>query len=297
MSVLNTTNDGHFNVLICLVRAVVKFGPVPRARLFDLCGAASPSVSDTKLSQTLNRWKELGLFIDGDRVAVAEPYRGQLGADADRAETALSRCASDILFADRNNERFWENEDSKSADLTRAIAWMLMQDIYTLDTSNAEAIMGVERRQSSGAAHRIIQNDTRWTGLRPWMTYLGFAREDTVLRVDPTDAIRQVLPAVFGDAESMTATEFLAGLAMLLPVLDGGIYRLKVEEAMSERAWDKPQSGWVSSALSRALQRLDFEHKIALEQRSDTADGATLMGRSKKAWRQFTHVRLGQVNA
>jgi hypothetical protein len=293
MSILNIASDGHYNVLICLVRAIVKFGPMPRDRLLASCGAASPTVNEAKLTQTLNRWKELGLLLEGERVSLNDPYRGQLGANEDLAEAELPRCARAIVLAERNNQRFWENEENKSADFTRALAWMLAQDVYALDTSNAEAIMGLERQQVADTSRRFIQNDTRWQGLRLWMIYLGFAREDTLVRVDPTVAVRDALATSFGDADTLTAVEFVAALGAQLPVLDGGVYRTKVEqEAMTERSWSRPGAGWLSSSFSRALQRLEFEHLIGFEQRSDTADGATLTGRDGAAWRRFTHVRM-----
>lgn len=292
MSILNRASDGHFNVLICLVRALVKFGPAPRDRLLALCGAHAPNVNEQSLTQTLNRWKELGLFLEGERVTLSDPYRGQLGANEDRAEAELPRCARAIVLAERNNQRFWESEENKSADFTRGVAWMLAQDVYTLDTSNDDAIMGLERHQIGDASNRMIQNDTRWPGLRAWMTYLGFAREDTRLRVDPTIAVRDVLASAFGDADTLTAPELLAALCAQLPVLDGGVYRSKVEEAMIDRAWPRPSAGAISSALSRALRRLEFEGAIAFEQRSDAAEGAALIGRNGSTWRPFTHVHL-----
>ena len=38
MTVLNRTNDGLFNVLIILVRALVRFGPQGRDQLILACG-------------------------------------------------------------------------------------------------------------------------------------------------------------------------------------------------------------------------------------------------------------------
>jgi len=292
MSILNRASDGHFNVLICLVRAVVKFGPSPRDRLFASCGLAGPNVNELSLTQTLNRWKELGLFAEGERISLCDPYRGQLGGDESRAEAALPKCARAIVLAERNNQRFWESEENRSADLTRALSWMLAQDVYSLDTSNADAVMGLEGQQVADPSFRLIKNNTRWDGLRPWMTYLGFAHEDTQLRVDPTVSVRDALADAFGDTLTLTAPELMAALRAQIPVLDGGVYRTKVEEVMVERAWKRPPSGWVSSSLSRALQRLEFEGAIGFEQRSDAAEGATLTGRNGSPWRQFTHVNL-----
>lgn len=301
MSILNTASDGYYNVLICLALAIVRFGPMRRDRLLASCGAANASVNEAKLTQTLNRWKELGLFLEGEHVSLSDSVCGQLSATEDLAEAELRRCVRAIVLAERNNQRFWENEENRSADFTRALAWMLAQDVYSLDTSNAEAVMGLERQQVVDTSRRFIQNDIRWQGLRSWMIYLGFAREDTLVRIDPTVAVRDALVPSFGGAECLTAAEFLAALGAQLPVLDGGVYRIRVEqEAMSDRSWRQPAAGWLSSSLSRALQRLEFEQVIRFEQRSDAANGATLTGRNGSAWRHFTHVSLikpGAVHA
>lgn len=292
MSVLNQASDGQFNVLISLVRALIRFGPRSRQDLLKLCGAGFPGVQDGKLAQTLNRWVELGLLTDGDHVSIGEPYRSQLGKDADLAELRLPGCVREIALAEANNQRFWENEGSKSADLTRALAWLLAQDIFELDASSADTVMKLESVQFKDTGRRIIQNDTRWNGLRTWMSYLGFARHGSPISIDPTVAVKEVLTRVFIDDAVMTASAFVEALAVTLPVLDNGAYRLKVEEAMDERAWPRPKAGWLSTALSRSIQRIEFERLIELDQRSDASEGATLTGRGQRAWRQFTHVRF-----
>lgn len=167
---------------------------------------------------------------------------------------------------------------------------MLAQDVYTLPSTTA-GWEGLVNRQLVGSdGTTIVQNDTRWNGLRAWMPYLGFAREASSWDVDPTEAVRDVLPDVFGTAKTMLATEFIERVAAVLPVLDGGKYRREVETALKEGAWPKPETGQVSTSLSRSLQRLDREGTILLEQRSDTGNGITLLGRGGRRWRDVTHI-------
>ncbi len=116
----------------------------------------------------------------------------------------------------------------------------------------------------------IVQNDTRWNGLRAWMPYLGFARVTSRWDIDPTDALRDTLPEVFGSASRLIAAEFLERAASTLPVLDGGKYRQNVESVLKESSWPKPEPGSLSTSLSRALLRLEREGTIKLEQLSDT---------------------------
>ena len=149
MSVLNQASDGLYTVLIALARAIVRFGPRSREDLFLACGSTVASVDPLQLTQTLNRWTELGFFgQEGDLVIIAEPYRSGLGKTADDAELQLPRVVRTVAMLPENNERFWERERSKSADLSRAVAWMLAQDVYTLD-GNVKKLAVLEEEQAA----------------------------------------------------------------------------------------------------------------------------------------------------
>jgi hypothetical protein len=291
MSVLNQANDGQFNVLITLVRAAVRFGPRERSELLAFCGADAPGVDPSRLKGTLLRWTELGLFeLHDDRAALREPHRSRLGKDVGKAEARLPAVAREIVLAVENNQRFWEADSNKSADLTRGLSWMLAQDVYTLDTSSHGRIQELETAQISDLSRRMMQNDTRWTGLKAWMIYLGFGRGEAAFAVDPTVAMRDSLYAIFPDAKPLTAREFLSRAAELLPVLDQGAYRLMVEESLRNSAWSPLDDNRVSSSLSRAIERLVHAGELAIEQRADAEDGLKLTGVNGRVWRSFTHI-------
>ena len=293
MSILNQSSDGLFNVLIVLVRALVRFGPKSREDLIRACGGAVEAVDTSKLSTTLNRWIELGLFGEDEGVVVvAERHRSALGKSADDAEARLPNVARTIVLLPANNLRFWESEEAKSADLSRGVAWMLAQDVYTLDTSS-DRLAELEIRQLvSGGGQKIAQNNTRWNGLKTWMLYLGFARDGSRWVVDPTSAVRDALDDIFGSSRELSAPAFVARAAAVLPVLDGGAYRVQVEAALKENALSRPRAGSISSSLSRAIQRLDRGGFIELSNRSDTEGVVTLTGSNARAWRDISHVGL-----
>lgn len=293
MSVLNQASDGLYTVLIVLVRAIVRFGPRSREDLILACGGAVDTVDTSQLTQTLNRWTELGLFGQEDgSVTIAEPYRSGLGKSADEAEARLPRIVRTVVMLAENNERFWEREKSKSADLSRAVAWMLAQDVYTLD-GNVKNLAVLEEAQIVDPAKQTIgKNDTRWNGLKAWMLYLGFARDGMQWVVDPTQALRDALPDIFGSSRELTGPAFVERAASVLPVLDGGAYRTQVEASLKERAWPRPRAGLLSSSLSRAVQRLDREGAITLANRSDTEGVVTLAGTNMRTWREVSHVAL-----
>jgi hypothetical protein len=292
VSVLNQASDGLYTVLIVLVRALVRLGPIAREDLLTACGAGLQGVVEpSHLSRTLTRWTELGLFgLQDNLVVLAPPYDKALGNTADEAETILPGVARTIVLAADNNARFWEAEASKSADLCRGLSWLLAQDVYTIDTNAPRTIANLEIEQLSDESHRIFQNETRWNGLRAWMPYLGFAREGAQMAVDPTAAVRDVLPAIFASGVNMNARQFVEELARLLPVLDGGTYRSQIEAVLDPSQWRKPPDGQLSTALSRALQRLEFEGQIALGRGADAKDGVSLTGTGGRVWREVTDV-------
>lgn len=286
-------SDGLFNVLIVLVRASVRLGPKPRQDLLRACGAELNMVDPKQLNQTLTRWTELGLFEAAEGgTTIAEPYRGILGKSADVAEARLRKIVRMIALAPENNARFWESEENKSADLSRGLAWILAQNIYTIDTSSHAKIQPLENDQISDLSKRIFQNDTRWNGLRTWMVYLGFGRPGAQVTIDPTDALRDVLPEIFDGQTTLSAGEFVSRAATILPVLDGGRYRIQMEKILNPTVWGAPVDGRVSTSLSRGIQRLEREGVIAAEQRSDTEGGIVLQGTGSQVWREMTHVRL-----
>jgi hypothetical protein len=285
-------SDGLFNVLIVLTRAIVRFGAKSRDELLKACGADLKDVDPKQLNQTLNRWTELGLFGGEDGVvAIREAYRGRLGKSPDNAEMHLPKIIREIALSPQNNERFWESEENRSADLSRGLSWILAQDVYGTDTGSSSKISELEVAQVADVSKRILQNDTRWNGLRTWMIYLGFARSGVQVTIDPTGALRDALPDIFESTETLPAPIFIEQAGKRLPVLDGGAYRVQLEAMLNPQCWVPPADGHVSTSLSRAIQRLDREGMIAAELRSDSEGGITLIGAEGRIWRTVTHVR------
>ena len=292
MSVLNQASDGLYTVLIVLVRALVRLGPMPRDSLIDACGGSVEAVGASQLARTLNRWTELGLFVvHNGEIVLASPRGDALGKTADEAEARLPKVARTIALSAENNARFWEAEASKSADLSRGLSWLLAQDVYTIETNAPKSIATLEIEQLTDESRCIFQNETRWSGLRAWMPYLGFAREGAQMAIDPTAAVRDALPEVFASSSTLTARQFVDNLARIVPVLDHGTYRAEVEAVLNPARWRKLADGQLSTAVSRALQRLEYEGQIALGRGADAKDGVALTGIGARVWREVTDVR------
>jgi len=241
----------------------------------------------------LRTWTDLGLFIETPQSEVAfSPDLTNEAKDQEKGLNLLPRTLCSVLFRKDNNQNFWESEGIRSADLTRAVSWVLAQDIYTLPGGGYDAVESLEMSQFGQVA--VIQNNTRWSGLKAWASFLGFSwisriPASNTLIVDPTVALRGALPEVFGNSSKLTQSEFLQRLSQALPVLDGGSYRVKVEERLSLHSWQPTPPHHVSISLSLALMRLHHSGEIRLEEFPD-ADKAILLGRNRSKWRQFSHV-------
>lgn len=296
MTVLNIASDGYFNVLIVLYRAIDTFGAMEKDRLLTLC-SAGPDSDTTRLRQTLTRWTQLGLFIDQEgqidlssEIKKTKPTKGN---KASSETTLLPHHVRRKVFQAENNEGFWDSERTLCADLTRGLAFLLAQDIYSVDIGSHVAIQQIEKLQVRDEDRRILQNDVRWNGLQSWGRYLGFLWQGNRRFIDPTRALREDLSLVFSDTEILSATDFMSRVADVLPVLDGGRYRIEVESVLDPASWKKPtREDLLSTSLSRALWRLTQNGDLFFETRADAGDGRTLQRSEGQDWIRFTHVRF-----
>lgn len=283
MSLLNLPNDGLPNILVVLYAAVLQVRkPLREADLLEqVAPAGVVHNKGEKARQTLNRWVELGLFVrehHGDELRVRLKNHPERQPADDRELIATVRYAARACVLDAgNNENFWGAEGAKAADCTRSLAWLLAQDVYRTSFKDIEAL---ERTQIANPDRRFMQNDTRINGLRFWAPFLGFTRQADGDDIDPTVAIRDVLPQCLPHGNGMPAADFVQRLAEILPVLDGGRWRREVERELNADALPQMETGQISTSLSRALLALRFAGDITLEQRADLGSSIVLTGQS-----------------
>jgi hypothetical protein len=313
MSILNLQSDGIHPVLLTLARTVVREKAIPRDELISICVPISDSTKESekdidrdkekerdpasRARMTLARWISLGLFAEeGNQIRLTvELARGE---SADAFAERLPTICRDYALRQEQGLPLWPTDASvseegvgRTADLCRGLAWCLAQDIYTLPSPYTEIESLVKTQVQPG--HFIFLNDTRWTGLRSWARFLGFATGDSSsFFCDPTMAVRSELKEIIHKKELLPAAEFVSRLAARLPVLDSGLYRREVEQALKEETWKGAASGHLSTALSFALRRLQKQGTIALEILADADSKLTLTGQGGRTWETFTHVRL-----
>lgn len=276
MSLLNLTNDGLPNVLAMLHAAVLRAGKhVSREELLETVAPSSVVNDEGKMArQTLNRWIELGLFRqEGDTITVDKrPAETRIAALEMQGFTRRIACKH--ALAEENNADFWASESARAADLTRSLAWMMAQDVYNASFSAFEM---QEAHQISDHERLLMRNSTRRSGLQYWAPFLGFSRYPYA-DIDPTVAVRDVLPDILNHGRGMRASDFVAQLAWLLPVLDGGRYQQEVLAYVKPNVLAPRNPGQLSTALSRALLCLRASGDIVMTQRSDTGSAITLTG-------------------
>jgi len=292
MSLLNTTNDGLPNVLaaICGVLIMEK-GTIGEAELLDKVAPEHIVQDERKMvRQTLNRWVELGLFKrEDDTVSLTNyfpPLAGMKRADVDGViRRAVRKCA----LAAENNANLWATESAKAADLTRTLCLLLAQDVYRTGINQLDAL---ETSQIVNADLRLIRNSTRVNGLKKWAHFLGFVRTPDGVEIDATLAVRESISEWMTPGQRVSANTFLDHLASALPVLDGGVYRIAVEEKLNRESMFVPAAGQVSTSLSRALLALHASGELRFDTTSDlVGDGMTLSGRGGvRPDLRFTHV-------
>jgi len=289
MGILNLTTDGFPGLVVALYQTIHKFGPLRKSELIGMCaGGAEPNDA---VKNSLHRWTQLGIFeVSDELVDIAKPVAG----NCDGSVSAIKTQMRHLVLNARNGEPSNASDIGKAADFVRATSWLLAQDIYRIDTSSDKAIQSLEVQQYP-LGQRALQNNTRWTGLRQWIVFLGFAWEEPRLVLDPTVAVRDSLGAVFADGQYLPAKTFCKNLAERLPVLDGGTYREREINVLDKDSIILPGTGQLSLALSLALQRLRAEKTLVLERKADAGEGAALLGYDYRSIDSFTHVRFGGI--
>lgn len=302
MAILNRASDGLVSVLVALVRSSIAFGEMPKQKLLDICCPKS-LVGDKqeKGRQTLNRWHELGLFVisEKEQIQVTDEFRSRL-KKTNAATTEIADVALRVIFKQENNLNFWSAEENKSSDFTRAVAWMLSQDVHKLVPTSHPEVEHLCNSQAVSSEIILLQNNTRWNGYVSWATFLGFGRSESGsvsggFITDPTPAIRRYAIEILPKGDEVPINEYIENMSLSIPVLDGGDFRKMVESKLNPDKWTPPGPGKLSTSLSRALLRLRAMGEIRLIKKSDSDLQMSLIGRNSDVIEWVTHVTRGDT--
>jgi hypothetical protein len=291
MGILNTS-DGIYSMVAVLYRALARLGPMPRDELLSLCTAGIDTEHNgPKISAALRRWEELSLFQEREgKICIAAELPG-VDLDDVAVTEHLRRSVLHVVFTPANVPDLWGTKGS--ADFARGLAWWMAQDCWRIDTAPG-ALQALETRQVPDEQLRVVNNGVRTGRLKEWAAFLGFAWSTThSFELDPSAAIQRVLEFVLPEAgANVEAEEFLRRLAGALPVLDGGSYRVAVEERLNPAVWSATRPRWLSPTLGRALRRLSAAN-LKLERRADAHTSIKIPdshGSDAVPWHEFSHI-------
>lgn len=288
MSLLNRPSDGLPSVLIAIFRTLSAFGPMPESELVELV-APTTAVKQDMAKKTLTRWKQLGFIDTGDgaTLMLAPSVASVRIDDSVSLRTEILR----FIFLEKNNATLLldepgEDVPSGSADLCRALAWSLMQDPFTFPKTlhSVETLQGQQ-----GISPRAFANDTRWSGFQEWAVFLGMAVDSGKgITPNPALALSGLLDEIRGSSVELPQGVFLQRASELIPVLDGGALRKKVEGSV-KTSWTVLNPSDISPSLSTALLTLEASRRIRFELRSDAPE-TNLRGRGARLMRPFSHI-------
>jgi hypothetical protein len=132
------------------------------------------SIDSSSARNTLRRWTQIGVFLEeGDQVGLHPEIRlPRATPEAEMSSLDLARVARRFVLDPTISRGIWG--DGPCDDFLRGICWLLAQEVYTKEHLSLEYVQATTQRQVPSQHGNLIQNDTRWSGLKAWAGFLGF---------------------------------------------------------------------------------------------------------------------------
>jgi hypothetical protein len=297
MTLLNRASNGHVPSMVVLWRAARVMCPAPRAKLESMC-RPRVNTDQSKMQATFATWRALGMFDGGDElVQLGSPFDAIDPADIEALRTAVL----ELLLRPDNSPALLatdlskETEASRASDFVRVASWALAQDPYRLASGNQERALD----QASAQGLSLFMGDGRWASFQEWAYFVGLGVPTKYgFVVSPARAVREALsgerPRVALPAnKDVLLTTFLEDLARVIPVVDGGAYRVQIDDVLRAKGHGIG-SHQVSPSLSGALMQLHHEGEIELTDRpGDVAVRLSLIGRAGRVVETASYIRRG----
>lgn len=177
------------------------------------------------------------------------------------------------------------------------LCWLLMQDPYEhLDrreapSSSIKDILGPELKKTG----ETLRNEAVYQQFLYWARFLGFAawtRADRTTRVlpIPTPALRWAIEVAQFGQSAVAVDAFLAKVAHVCPVFDGGSMREQVEQKSATKTYEPGRSA--SPSLGLALMTLEASAVVGLASKSDAAVNLALVPASRGRARTISDVMV-----
>ncbi|RPE31819.1 protein DpdG [Kitasatospora cineracea] len=261
-----------------------------------------PGLNDDKTSaggvqDTLSAFRAIGMLSRDKNgvitVTEGEHSRGSLTQAQFRR--ALQRRVLDLSRdGDPWNVTAGDAHTSGARDLLRALSWFLAQDPLGRPLSWLENVQTLQQAQfrTSDKETWAVTNDTRWHAFSRWAKALGLASPSLLRSAPglvplPVVAIDDVLDEL--PDGRMTIVDFLAHLAVKLPVLHGGSVRTAlVDTWLAEDPDPGVSADCADSSVGQALRILEERGRVVFSTLPD-ATGIRLLPSDGN---RHTHVTL-----
>ncbi|MFF7458660.1 protein DpdG [Kitasatospora sp. NPDC008115] len=290
-----------------LGRAVISFLNTDRRSWTDetlVEAFKPPGLNDDKTSaagvqDTLSAFRAIGMLTRDKNgvVTVTEGEHARGALTQAQFRRAVQRHVMDLSRdGDPWNVSAGDAYTSGARDLLRALSWFLAQDPLGRPLSWNENVQGLQDAQFGTSDNETwaVVNDTRWPPFSRWAKALGLASPSLLKSAPglvplPVVAIDDVLDEL--PEGRMTIVDFLAHLAVKLPVLHGGSARATL---VATRLENDPDPGVLAdcadSSVGQALRILEERGRVVFSALPD-ATGLRLLASDSN---RHTHVTLAR---
>jgi hypothetical protein len=284
MSIINNANSGSQIALTCMIYRVIGRNP-QKFSVDDITAICRPPQLGEVDNQRGKFSKELKFWLRPEHSLWQEDENKKLLLTSEdpsisltAISAAISRCLTELFFSSPSPDLFKKPSDAKK-DFYQLIIFLtcLLTEHRFLPHSSRLLSNNDLRDVFHYLPHEPNSNETG--KVIEWGVFLGYLTQKSLREfvIDPTAAIRSVLPSVFLAEETLTAVDFVARLSRILPIVDRGVYWQQVESEMRRNGWTKETpDNLLSAPLSYALERLDVAKVIRLQEKADDEGALTL---------------------
>ncbi|CNK94596.1 protein DpdG [Yersinia frederiksenii] len=291
MSIINNANPGSGLILLPLIERVLQSSQEPLSpdTLIARYRPDNLPANDNawgKFKENLNYWCNFGLW--SMRHGKILPLEGGERPLANRLlACAIDSCRENGVASGNECEPLW-----------RVLSCLLSLTQHSLGGQEPLSPTIITNKVHKWLPGETINTNTEKL-VREFGRFLGFLElmPDGNYVTDPTRAIQYFLPEIFGNTHSLPAKIFVANMAEVLPMMDGGQFRKTVHDVMQQQKdWSAPNGDNICTSTSIALQRLETSKQIILNTGSDDENVISLQLPQGKS-RRISQITLREMSA
>lgn len=270
MSIINNANPGSSLVLIPLFDRILQNASAPLSQEAVVARYRPNSLPANdnawgKIKENLAFWCRQGLWPMDEGMLLPQPeefrplYQRVL-------QCTIAACKEKGIAEGKECEPLW-----------RVLACLMNLQQHSLGGKEPLAPNIITEKLQLWLPTEIVNSNTEKL-VREYGRYLGFLElaPDQNYYTDPTRAIKCFLPQIFGEQKILPIKTFMANMAEVMPMMDGGEFRATVQKMMAEQGWSAPEGKNLSTSTSLALRRLEVTQQIQLITGSDDATSLSL---------------------